>query len=490
MPDSINFNPPLSRKTFRVLTSIELVSAILVIFLIFLYALVKTSLIIAGAYAFLVTIPFATFLLGPFWGLLLYLPTTFVKGIPLGETPFTVNQLAGVLFIIGWCRWWLQGKTHFKVTPFFWLLTVAFIYFSLSALFSEDPPATLESFKTIVIYYILSIVIASMLNSGGDIAIFCWLIVGITFIHATFGFYEFFSGNDILVKTRARWEGTFRINGASANAIVYGQLLIFTLPFGYYLFTEMRNVIFKLIALGLTLFILLVSVLTLARQVVIILILQLFIIPVLFKSRSSPVFLILLLVAALLSAPYVGYKITRRMETLKTEQLRRDRSLLVRLDAIKVGKKIFAQKPLFGIGLGAFPTRWGKYAGFDTFSLHLERVDKIYPDCTYNQLISETGLIGFILALTLYLGVAATAWKKRRLALRQSNISLANCSSIVLVLILVILVKNFIVDTFLETRTWMLFAMTMALLKPGFMEEKTAADIKQSDEKSDTQPRE
>ncbi|MCX7765446.1 MAG: O-antigen ligase family protein, partial [Candidatus Sumerlaeia bacterium] len=284
--------------------------------------------------------------------------------------------------------------------------------------------------------------------------------------------------------------GTFSINGASANAIVYGQLLIFTLPFGYYLFTEIRNALFKLIALGLTLFILLVSVLTLARQVMIILILQLFIIPILFKSRSSPVFLILLVIAGLLSAPYAGYKITRRLETLKTEQLRRDRSLLVRLDAIKVGKKIFAQKPLFGIGLGAFPTRWGKYAGFDTFSLHLERVDKIYPDCTYNQLISETGVVGFILAITLYLSVALIAWKKRRVALRQRNIPLANCSSIVLVLILVMLVKNFIVDTFLETRTWILFAMTMALLKPGFMEEKTAEDSKQSGEKLAKQPSE
>lgn len=458
-------------KRFTFFTTLELSLAFLFIFLIFLFALLQMDLSIALTFAFLVTVPLATFLLGPFWGFLLYLPTTFVKGIPLGDTPFTVNQLTGVLFILGWLRWWWQGRTRLKVTPFFWLLTASFLYFSASALLSEDPKESLGPLKAVLIYYFLAIVIASMLNTRRDVAIFAWMILVITFLHSLIGFYEFFSGVDVLVKTRARWLGTFRINAASPNAIVFGHLLIFSLPFGYYLLTETRNVLFKFLSLSLTLFVLLVAVLTLTRQVIIVLLLQVFLIPLLFKSRYSPTFLAALIISFLLSAPYMGYKITQRLATLSPEELRRDRSLLMRIDGLKVGKEIFKKKPLFGIGLGAFPTRWGKYAGFDTFMIHLDRKDIVYPDLTYNQLISETGLVGFFLAMALYLSVLVISIKRRKMALLQGNLSLTNFSSIVLVLIIVMLIKNAIQDTFLETRTWMLFAMTMALLKPEFMAE-------------------
>jgi len=148
---------------------------------------------LAGAFIFLVSVPLATFILGLF-GLAALFSYHLREGHSLGELPFTVNQLTGLLFILGWLRWWWQGRTKFKVTPFFWLLSISFIYFSLSCLFSEDFRTSLDSLKALAIYFCISIVIASMLNTKRDVAVLAWLVLIITFLHSLLGFYEFVKG--------------------------------------------------------------------------------------------------------------------------------------------------------------------------------------------------------------------------------------------------------------------------------------------------------
>lgn len=457
--------PYLNPDRTRLVITIELIVAFLLILTVFFFTLITMGMLPALAFSFVIIVPLATFILGPFWGFFLYFPTSFVLAIPLDGLPFTLNQLAGVLFILGWLRWWWQGKTRIVPTRYLLLLIIAIIYFSLSALFGEDPTRGLQAFRYLMTYFILSLVLVSMLNSRRDINTLSWIILVVTFAHALIGFFEFFSGIDVLVPTRARFMGRFRINAASPSAVVYGHYLIFAFPFGYYLFTELKNTKIRLLALCMTLFVIFVSVLTLSRQVIIILAFQFFLIPFLFKDRFSKIFLVIVVLLGLISTPYIAQQIVQRFKTERAGGLMRDRSVISRSDAFKVMKRIVQQKPLFGIGLGSFPTRWSEYVGFDTYALHLDKRYEAYTDCTYTQLLAETGIIGFILGLLIYLSVVMIAFKKRRDGIRQKDETLVRFSSAILMLIFALLIGNIAEDTFLGLRSWLICTLVLVLQK-------------------------
>jgi O-antigen ligase len=467
-----NTNKIADRKIAGRKIAIELALAFVAFMYAFFFLIARVSPFVAAAFALGLLIPSFTFVFGPVWGFMWYFPTTFVLAIRIPGFPYlSFNQVTGILFIIGWLHWWWRGKMSLTRSGYLALLTVTFIYFMCSALFGEAPAEGLVAFKTLVIYYVLVLVIASMLTTKKDVATFSWIILIATFGHALVGFAEYFTNIDLLVKTRARWMGSFRINAASHSAVVYGHYLLFAFPFGYYLFSEAKNATRRTLTLFITLFILLVSVLTLSRQVMIILALYLLLAPLLFKNRYSKTFIIIVLIVVFLSSPYVATKVIQRLKTLKVEEIQKDRSVVARSDALKVGKKMFQQKPVFGIGLGSFPAMWLSYVGYDTYFLHLDRDPemKIYTDSTYTQLVSETGLVGLFLVLLVYYNIIAISWKKRKQSLQEKNRALANFASIVLVLIIGLLVKNIVEDTLLAFRTWVLFGLALCLQKPNLL---------------------
>ncbi len=456
----------------RLIISLELAVAFILSVTVYYLIIIKAGFFIASGYAFLLIVPLVTFLFGPLWGFLLYFPTSFVLAIPLPGIPITLNQLAGGLLFIGWLRWWLQGKARLAPTRFFLLLLVAAVYFSLSAVLGADIEEGLVALKSLLIYFFITLILAMSLNRKREVLVFSWIIVVVTFGHALLGFYEYFSGVDILVTTRARFLGTFRINAASPSAVVYGHYLLFAFPFGYYLFSEEKNPTLRLGAVFLTLFIIFVAVLTLSRQVIIVLALQLFLVPLLFRNRFSKIFLIILIAGGILASPYIAHHLIIRLKTMEVESLRRDISLLARSDALKIGKRIVQEHPFFGIGLGSFSTTWQEYCGYDTYMAHFNKEGKLFTDCTYNQLLSETGIVGFVLALGLYVNVLVITWKKRRRAVALNNRALINFTSIILVLIISLLITNIVEDTFLSLRSWMIFGFVLCVQKPWFLDER------------------
>ncbi len=469
-PDQHNKSVEIARRQSRLTR--ELTIGSVVVCIVFMYLLIFWGPAFAAGFTFVLLIPLVTFILGPVWGFLLYFPTTFSPAIPIKGIPITLNQLAGALFIIGWLRWWWQGKVRLAGSRFLVLLIISYIYFALSALLGEDFSEGSIAFRYLTIYFVLALVIASMMTTRREVHTVAWIILLVTFCHALIGFYEFFSGIDVLVPTRAKYMGVFRINAASPTAIVFGHFLLFAFPFGYYLFSESKNPSYRLVAISLSLFILFVSILTLSRQVMIILALELFLVPLLFKNRHSKTFLIVVIICAVLLFPYASYRVIQRIQSLKIEELKRDRSLIFRTDAFIVGLKMLKANPFFGIGLGSFSTRWDEYAEFDTHIIHLEKPMRIYTDCTYNQLLAETGIVGFILALLIYIHVIAISVKKRKEAMKSENRPLINFTSIVIVLITAMLISGIVEDTFLALRTWFMYGFTLSLQKRGFLSEQ------------------
>ena len=158
---------------------------------------------------------------------------------------------------------------------------------------------------------------------------------------------------------------------------------------------------------------------------------------------------------------------------LKTiTEISRDYSVLTRRDGFLIGMEIIRQKPLFGIGFGSFPTTWHKYLPDNTHLLQYDKPEKHYPDFGYNQILSETGIVGLAIALAFFCLTLRLILIKRREAFDKQRRDLANYASALLVLMAVFLLASFIQDTFLYVRTWIMFGMILALSRPQLFQSK------------------
>ena len=127
---------------------------------------------------------------------------------------------------------------------------------------------------------------------------------------------------------------------------------------------------------------------------------------------------------------------------------------------------------VFGIGFGSFPTTWPKYLPDNTHLLQYDKLGKHYPDLGYNQILSETGIVGLTIALVFFYLTLRMLFMMRREGINKQHRDLANYASALLVLMAVFLIASFIQDTFLYVRTWIMFGMILALSKPQLFRTK------------------
>jgi len=404
------------------------------------------------------------FLLGPFVGFLLYFPTTFFQTIPIGTYPISLNQFAGLAFIISWISWEWRKKITIPRSRYFTLLVVIFAYFALSALTGEDFEAGLAHFWYLAIYLLVAIVVGSMLKDEKTVKIFFWLVLLVTFLSSCIGFIEFVFNTDLFEKSRAFWKGRIRINSTAPNSIVFAYNSLYAFPFGYYLFSETRRNFPRFTALMIALFINVIALCTFNRQTIILIMIEFVLVAILFKNKYTKLFLTLIVIMAIVSAPFLITRVFTRLQTIT--EISRDYSILTRHDGFLIGKEILRQKPLFGIGFGSFPTTWPRYLPDNTYLLQYDKLAKHYPDFGYNQILSETGIVGLAIALVFFYLTLRLLFIKRRQGVNKQRHDLANYASALLVLMAVFLMASFIQDTFLYVRTWIMFGMILALSKP------------------------
>ncbi len=115
---------------------------------------------------------------------------------------------------------------------------------------------------------------------------------------------------------------------------------------------------------------------------------------------------ILVIIVAVLLSLWIGYRpLMRRFDTI--QQGRQEHSVVTRLAYWQASWQIFRDHPVTGVGLGAFPTIYPMYG---RASSRYERVEQVHND--YLQLLTDTGMVGGIIALTAWLGLL---WRWRRL---------------------------------------------------------------------------
>jgi O-antigen ligase len=399
--------------------------------------------------------PFVFFV--PYFGALFFADTK-LPGLPL-----SVNQILAVLFFASWAGFWLRGRCmriHSKVLPW---LTVLAIYFTISALMGESPQRGLIHARYVVTYYLVALMLASCLRSERAIYAYAWIIVGLTFLAAVAGFGEaIYRGTFLAIAGKIT--DAVRVKGPAANAIVYGWNLVFAFPFAFFLFTQHRRALWRHAALAAGLFILFVSLLTINRQTVLFMVVQLIICPPLFRfaGRRRMVAIIaafLLVVAAVAAPPLVA-------RLVLVTRLSRDYSYLERRDNALICFQAIKAHPVFGIGLGSYPAVWRRYIPPDYstfFAQYIEASRLRYPDAGYTQITTETGFVGLAIVLAFMGLVMRRAWIVRREAARRDDQFVFNLAALVLVLMIQFFVSTFIVDTFLYVRVWLIYPLALLM---------------------------
>jgi O-antigen ligase len=459
----------------HIAVAIEITGAAIVWAIFLFFALQRAPILTAFAVLALTIVAFF-FILGPVYAFCFYFATTFFLTIPLQEFPVSGNQIVGFLFIIAWLHWFLRRKTSLPRGRFFLFLTCIVIYFSISALTGEDFNAGAQHCYYLVLYFVLAMLISSLIRDDRSLKKILWIMLIATGLSSLIGLAEFVLQTDLIIKAPAYWHGYLRINGTAPNSIVFAYNSVYAFPLGYYLFSESRTQRLRFAAIALALLINAVDLLTFNRQTMIFIAVQFLVMPFLFKNRYNRVFLTGLTLVILLTAPIALPTVASRLGRLFEKT--RDRSVAMRHDTFLVGLEILKSKPLLGIGLGSFATRWQKYLPSTTYNLQFDKEGKHYPDFGYNQMMSETGIIGLAIMLIFFFTIVRMAWKIRRKSLREDDHARANFASIILGMMSTFLLANFIQDTFLYIRTWIMYALMLALTRGDFKSNTMEREIR------------
>ncbi|MBN1903042.1 hypothetical protein JW926_17090 [Candidatus Sumerlaeota bacterium] len=410
------------------------------------------------------------FLLGPFVGFCLYFLTTFFRSIPIPGLPISLNQIVGVLFILSWANWLFKGKLQFPKGKLVVFFTIVFVYFIVNCFAAEDFEEGVFHAWYVAIYFFIALSLASVIRDKKHFHVIFWIILVASFGSSLLGAFELVTGMDILTKSTARWMGRVRINGAAPNSIVFAYQLLFAFPLGYYLFSEGASFRARFLALGLSVFITMIALFTFNRQTVLAIGFTYFISAVLYRNRYSKIFMGIVLALFLLMGPFIMRTIWLRIQTIKAG--REDRSLMMRLDGLVVGREMLRRHPFMGVGLGCYHIVWGRYVPMGkTKILHFMKGVICYPDIGYNQLLAEGGLIGFGITTLFFLSLLFYLWKSRKKALRNGRRDLANLYSAFFNMLAIFLLSSFIQDTFLYVQTWIMFGLILATLHKPFQPE-------------------
>lgn len=392
-----------------------------------------------------------------------YFAALFFADTRLPGLPVSVNQLIALLFVAGWIGYFLRGQCQWvrsRVLPWLTLMT---LYFTISALTGESPPHGQILARYVVIYYAVAVMLATCLRSDRAIFAYSWIIVAITFLMAVGGLIEALQ-RGTFTAFGGKITDAVRVKGASSTANVYGWNLVFAFPFAFFLFSQLRARFWRLAALGMGLFILFVALLTLSRQTVGLVILQLVLCARIFhyaaRRRMLVVIAVFVMVGGALAAPAIIARF------LSVTQLARDYSYLERRDSALICIEVIKARPIFGVGLGSYTAVWRNYLPADYrtfFAQYIEASRPRAPDEGYLQITAEGGFVGLAIFL-LFVGVVlASTLRVRRESLERNDSFATNLSALVLALMVHFLATTFLDDTFLYVRVWLIYPLALLM---------------------------
>ncbi|MFH0793147.1 MAG: O-antigen ligase family protein [bacterium] len=410
----------------------------------------------------------------PLFNFFLYYATSFVRGIPIPGFPLSLNQVFGLSLLVSWGFWMLRNRTLRPQGRIATVTALMAVFYGVSAITGEQFRQGAETLRYVFLYYLVAIVLASTLRGPKELQRLCWIIVVLTFVQALIGAAEVVTQRDLFIQSTATFGGRFRINGTAANSIHYGFNSIFAFPFAYYLVAESPGPARKILALLMGLFINFIALFTLNRQTFVLVAVELILAVWLLRSVFSRFLMLLIVVGALVALPFAFKIVIERFGTLGS--LEADWSYRFRRDSFLLAVEMIRQHPVFGIGLGSFPTGWWPYRVDGLWAAQFRQFETLYPDFGYVQILAETGLVGLTFSLSFFIYLFRRAWRVRKEALRTENLRLLNFSGFLLTAFIVFLLANFIQDTLMYLRVWMIFGLFHLIERENFFGEEGASE--------------
>ncbi|MGA1840807.1 MAG: O-antigen ligase family protein [bacterium] len=195
-------------------------------------------------------------------------------------------------------------------------------------------------------------------------------------------------------------------------------------------------------------------------------ILALFIITILMIKRSliPKKILIVTLMVIVISLPILSRRSLKRVYNFvlypfnmkKTDSMD-IRNISSRIDCIKAGIQMFFDYPFFGVGIGNYPYIYPKYAPSEA-----ERTTR-YAHNTYIQILTETGLIGFIFFIAGILLNFLALGRIKRLTIEKGDEFLYKVSNLLEISFVAFLIASFFVSAASVDIFWIIIAASTSL---------------------------
>lgn len=267
--------------------------------------------------------------------------------------------------------------------------------------------------------------------------------------------------------------GELRYGGPIGEPNIWAQILVATMPLVLYRFSREKNSFVKINLLFAALMIMLAIIYTGSRGAFVALVITLPLIAIERKVRfqtavsTVAIFMVLML--------FMPKSYTERLSSLtllfdnKNEySLQSDSSFAGREEAMLTGLAMFRDKPLLGVGFGNYGINYSEYAsilGLSTIPGGTRPGDLPKPHSLYVEIISETGLIGFLTFGAFFGGLLAGILKVYlRDRKKKNEQEWATWQIAFFFSILSFLISGIFLHGILWRFIWMLIGLAMAIL--------------------------
>ena len=300
-----------------------------------------------------------------------------------------------------------------------WALGVFFLAILSSVIATPDKSNAFSVILDITKDIFVGISIYITLNSEEHLKKgFLVLIFTITIL-AAMGVFKVATGSDITFFDMARYSafgqisyGELRYGGPIEEPNLWGQVLVSSLPFVLYHLKQEVSITKKFIFISSLLLILLAMIYTSSRGAIVALAAIAPLLAIDMKIKPANILISFLLFISLLSILPSNY--TQRFETLNVffntsdqSAISQDESFAGRQAVMLTGLAMFRDNPIFGVGFGNYGLRYWDYAvdlGLESNATNIDYApDSRFAHSLYVEILSETGLIGFIAFLLFFI---------------------------------------------------------------------------------------
>ncbi|MCC5874797.1 MAG: O-antigen ligase family protein [Candidatus Sumerlaeia bacterium] len=391
----------------------------------------------------------------------LYFLSTFGTTLAFPFLPISLNRLLAVLLFLAWCIDLARRRQSIHISVCMVSFFAIQVYILIAAAILMPSGVGFVYPIESIFYLLLAMIIAlgyqakrdQMILIGGFI-VSTLVMVGIP------GLIEVVTRQDL---TLTGFKGPLRrLDGLSVNAIVFAFAALYAIPLAFTLFIAARSTISRAFLLGTVLLLVMLSLATLNRQTPIVLGTMGIVYIALVRWPYKRFFVIPIIVGGLLVAPFVGGKLVERLSTA-TDAMR-DPSLAVRSDKAVLAVQFFQQSPWFGIGHDYFQYRWREDLPKGNMLIVPYLWEQYqYIDLGYLQVLTEYGIVGMALFLILMAATLVHMIKYYRVSLTLDDPWYTNLMAALMALFVQFLVTMLVMDSFITTRTFILYGFLFAI---------------------------